>query len=328
MIVSHEEVNLTNSERMAFSSSPIFLGGLDRSGKTLMRLMLSAHSNIAITRRTYMWSKYYNKYGDLNQVKNFNRCLQAMWNSKTIGKLKLDEDLIREEFWQGDATYPRLFAIILIQFADSKGKSRWGEQMGMLEQYADLIFSAYPEAKIIHMIRDPRDRYIEKFVEQDSRAGKVGWETERWLKSIWLAHNNSQRYPGNYLVVRYESYTSKPEDTIRKVCKFVGEYFEQDMLTMENAIRFGNKPIHLNELSLNIEGDNFSKPKIKSNVLSTRERAYLQASTISELQRHDYAIEEVRLSILEKVKYIFYDWPINYAGGMAYNYSYSNKKND
>ena len=44
---------------------PIFVGGLDRSGKTLLRLALSSHPNIAMTRRTYTWTEVYQRYGDL-----------------------------------------------------------------------------------------------------------------------------------------------------------------------------------------------------------------------------------------------------------------------
>lgn len=311
-----------------FSSSPIFIGGLDRTGKTLMRLMLSAHSKIAITRRTYLWPKYNNKFGDLKQPENLNRCLVEILDSKTIANFELDGDRIRELFLKGNATYPRLFAIILMQFADSQGKTRWGEQMGMIEQYADLIISAYPDAKIIHMIRDPRDRYTEKFADQNSKPGKVGWETERWLKSISLADRNLQRYPDNYLVLRYESFTSQPEETMRKVCDFIGEYYEQNMLTMENTIRFGSKPIQFNEQRLNNEADGTGTSKIDRGVLSKRELSYFQSSTINELQKHNYNIEELRLSVPERIVYILYDWPINYAGGMAYKYSSSNIGNN
>lgn len=285
--------------------------------------MLSAHSNIAIIRRTYLWSKYYSKFGNLDQDENFNRCLHTIMNSKTIIDLNLDEDIIRDAFSQGDATYPRLFEIILMQFAATQGKSRWGEQMGMIEQYADLIFSAYPEAKMIHMIRDPRNRFIEKFAEQNSRPGKVGWETERWLNSIWLANRNMLRYPGNYFIVRYESYAANPEDIIRKVCEFVGESYEEHMLTMDSTIRFGNKPHQFNELSMKNKVENINTRNNNSDILSRRDLVYLQSSTINELLRHDYAIEDVRLSILERILYIFYDWPINYLGAMAYKISSS-----
>jgi hypothetical protein len=58
--------------------SPIFIGGLDNSGKTHLRLALSSHPEIAMTRRSYMWTRIYNRYGDLRQPENFERCLNAL----------------------------------------------------------------------------------------------------------------------------------------------------------------------------------------------------------------------------------------------------------
>jgi len=209
--------------------SPIFIGGLDRTGKTLLRLMLSSHPNIAITRRTYMWSKYYNKFGDLGKVENFNQCLNAILDSRSISFLDPDEEEIRREFSKGEATYARLFAIIQLQYAIRMGKSRWGDQMGMIELYADAIISAYPGAKIIHMIRDPRNRFEEKFVRKKSKPGKVGWETGRWLKSVQLANHNLASYPEKYHILRYETLILDPEGTLRSICDFIEEPYEPGM---------------------------------------------------------------------------------------------------
>ena len=115
---------------------------------------------------------------------------------------------------------------------------------------------------------------------------------------------------------------------MRKVCDFIGEYYEQNMLTMENTIRFGSKPIQFNEQRLNNEADGTGTSKIDRGVLSKRELSYFQSSTINELQKHNYNIEELRLSVPERIVYILYDWPINYAGGMAYKYSSSNIGNN
>jgi len=304
--------------------NPIFLGGLDRTGKTLMRLMLTSHSNIAITRRTYLWSKYYNKFGDLSQVENFNLCLDAILGSKSIQYLEPVEESIRSEFSQGEATYARLFGIIQKQFATKMGKSRWGDQMGMIEQFSYPIISAYPRAKIIHMIRDPRDRYKEKFSNKKIKPGKFGWETERWLKSIRLAHRNLRRYPQNYHIVGYETFITNAESTLQEVCEFIEEPYEHGMLKMENAIRFGDKPI---QLRINL-GDAVSQHSMEAEMLlSNGELAYLQSFARSEMLNNGYTLDNVKFSIVDWIKYSLVDWPANFAGGIAYKYSNSDSQN-
>ena len=141
--------------------SPIFIGGLDNSGKTHLRLSLSAHPNIAMTRRSYMWTRAYNRYGDLSQKENFERCLKALLSRKDVRNLEPDTERIRREFWQGEPTYGRLFALIHEHYAERLGRSRWGEQEADIEHYADEILAAYPSARLIHMLRDPRNRYDE-----------------------------------------------------------------------------------------------------------------------------------------------------------------------
>jgi len=57
------------------SKGPIYIGGVSYSGKTQLRLLLSNHPEIVITRRTYLWRKINNQFGDLDQETNFENCL-------------------------------------------------------------------------------------------------------------------------------------------------------------------------------------------------------------------------------------------------------------
>ena len=140
-------------------TSPIFIGGLDRSGKTTLRAYLHSHPRIAIPAvGSNMWTYFYNQYGDLKDAGNFERCLSDMLKYKHVVFLEPDPDRIQREFWQGPPTYAHLFSLFLVHFAERENKPRWGVQTGLIERYADQIFSAYPGVKIIHMLRDPRGR--------------------------------------------------------------------------------------------------------------------------------------------------------------------------
>lgn len=321
--VGHPENNLTTSQgnQEPIYDSPIFIGGLDRTGKTPLRLILTSHSNIAISRRTYMWSKYYQRYGDLHLKENFENCLQQMLNSKNIQFLEPDEASIRKKFWEGEPTYGRLFAIIQMDFARRWGRGRWGEQMGMLESYADPIFASYPNAKIIHMVRDPRLRYGEKFANNSPKPGKLGWETGRWLNSIELANRNLERYPSNYKILRYESLFVDPQLMIKEICDFIHEPFEPGMLNMEDAIRFGSKPVEINSYLVDYGEDGFPGGKAIQKKISAREVAFIQSNAGKELLEHDYPLENREFSIADWIIYSVFDWPINSIGELAWKIS-------
>lgn len=218
------------------AGGPIYITGLDRSGKTTMRAFLASHSRIAIPAvGSNMWMYFYRRYGDLGRDENLDRCLRAMMRYKHVRFLDPEEARIREEFARGEATYPRLFAIFLSQFAEREGKPRWGAQSGLEEQYAEQMFDAYPGLKMIHMLRDPRDRYEASLAKWPDGRGRAGGAAARWRFSADLAETNLRRHPADYLVVRFEDLILDTARTVREVCDFLGEEFEPAMLELAAA---------------------------------------------------------------------------------------------
>ncbi|HEX6293070.1 MAG TPA: sulfotransferase [Herpetosiphonaceae bacterium] len=288
---------------------PIFVGGADRSGKTLMRLSLSAHPRLAMTRRTYMWTFFYNQYGDLRDPDNFERCLAAMLKHAPVRALAPNPERIRREFRQGQPSYARLFALFHQHYAEREGKPRWGEQVGAIEEYADAIFAAYPSARLIHMIRDPRDRL--ETIRASSAAGtsRIGSTTARWRHSARLARRNVQRYPDCYLVIRYESLLARREEALREVCDFIGEPFVPNMVTLEGTTRSGSDEA--------LAGATDERPDPRP--FSQRELAFVQRYARQEMLAYGYKPQPLRLSLGERLALAFIDWPTNIARAAAWH---------
>jgi len=221
---------------MTSHDGPIYIGGLDRSGKTTMAAYLASHPDIAIPAvGSNMWTYFYGQYGDLFDRDNFERCLDAMLHYKHVRFLQPDPDRIRREFSQGPATYARLFSLFLIHFAERMGKPRWGAQTGLIERYADHLFAAYPGLRIVHMLRDPRDRYTASLTRWPDGKGRAGGAAARWRYSTALAERHARRHPDGYLLVRFEDLVVDTEPTLRRVCAFVGAPYTPAMLQMEAA---------------------------------------------------------------------------------------------
>ncbi len=302
--------------------APIFIAGLERSGTSLIFALLASHPNIAMTRRTNMWTYFYDQYGDLSRPENFERCLSMMMRYKRLVKLNPDADRLREAFWQGEPTYANLFALLEEQYAERLGKQRWGDKSLNTERYADPIFAAYPEARVLHMVRDPRDRYASVQARWKSRRGGVGAGTAMWLSSIDLAQRNQSKYPARYMIVRYETLAAKPEETLRKICDFVDEPYTEQMLTMRGAESFRE------------QGSNSSygqrKPGVISTdsigrfrkVLSPRQIAFIQNKAGEKMLTFDYPPESVQLSLQDRFLFTFTDWPVNQARLLAWRARY------
>jgi hypothetical protein len=292
-------------------SSPVFIGGLDNSGKTHLRLALSCHPNLAMTRRSYMWTRVYGRFGDLAQAENFERCLAALMSRKDVRTLQPDVSRIRQEFLIGAPTYGHLFAILHEHYAERMDKQRWGEQEAGIERFADEIFAAYPSAKIIHLLRDPRNRYEEmlRSTPPKFRLGRVGVNTADWLTSAQLAERNRERYPAGYKVLAYEHLVSQPEQALREVCAFIGEEYVEAMLTLDGATPFGvgaetgrSSELETGIVEFHLDG---------SWVISPREVAFMQAFARREMTACGYTSQNLNLSVAERLVHYGVDWPLN-----------------
>jgi hypothetical protein len=289
---------------------PIFIGGLDQSGKTPLRRMLSAHPELLLTRRTYMWSRFYKQFGSLSDSSNLERCLSAMLSQTAIQEMHPDLQQIRRDFTEGPQTYERLFELFHRQNLERTGKRRWGDQLGLVERFADVIFSAFSEAKMIHMIRDPRDRSAQGAEKKHQARGKSGWLTARWKFSAHLAQHNSRRYHRQYLVVRYEDLMQETEKTLRRICDFLNEEYLPAMLEV---------PIHDQTMEAEEQGKRQKEHSRRNTSAVKTQVAFTQLFAGRDLKDLGYSLKPVALSAGERVKFSVIDLPANLAGLIAWN---------
>ena len=298
---------------MKVERGPIFVAGLERSGTSLMFALLASHPQIAMTRRTNLWTHFYDRYGDLEDPANFERCLDIMMRYKRLIILQPDQDRLRRDFLAGSRTYARLFALVEEQYAERLGKPRWGDKSPNTERYGDLIFTAYPGARMLHMIRDPRDRYASSLTRWKVRRGGVGAGTAEWLLSARLGRRNQRLYPDQYRIVQYETLATNPEGTLREVCDFLDEDYVPEMLSMEGVPRFRE------------QGSNSSYGRRDPGVISTesigrfrevlspREIAFVQMLAKNQMASFGYETERLSLLVPQRIRFAMGDLPLQFA---------------
>ena len=97
---------------------------------------------------------------------------------------------------------------------------RWVEKTPYNENFAEDIFSWWPEAKCIHVMRDPRDNYT------SYRRKQPDWSAtsfaRSWHQSAQAGWRNQEHYgEDRYLIMRYEDLLEQPEQSIAAICKFL-----------------------------------------------------------------------------------------------------------
>jgi sulfotransferase family protein len=289
---------------------PVFVAGLERSGTSLIYALLASHPNLAMTRRTNLWTHFYEQYGDLRHEDNLERCLGMMVRYKRLIKLQPDPERLRRDFQAGEATYGRLFALLEEQYAERLGKPRWGDKSLNTERYADPIFAAYPGARILHMMRDPRDRYASSQTRWKVRRGGVGAGTAEWLSSARLARRNQRVHPDRYRVVRYETLARRPEETLRAICEFIGEDYAPQMLSMDGAGTFKDKGSNSSYGRRDpgvISTDSIGRYR---EVLSSRQIAFMQLVAKDDMAAFGYQMEALPLSAGQRLRFSVGDVPL------------------
>jgi hypothetical protein len=212
---------------------PIFIVGVPRSGTTLVRMILNAHSRIGIAPETHFFPLFWRfreRYGDLYEDHNLKKFWEDFSRSKYFRDFRFSESsMIRESIFSGERSYKSIFETLLKEYAQQHNKARWGEKTPDHLQFVDTILAFYPDAKIIHVIRDPRDVVL-SFKKVPWGSTDVFSTARLWNRYIDMSRNFGRDRSNSFLEMRYEDLVFKPEESIKTLCQFVDEKPEGKML--------------------------------------------------------------------------------------------------
>ena len=144
--------------------SPVFVVGIGRSGTTLLQLLLNSHPNIAIYGEIhyfYQISRLKSVIPSLGTPRDIDEFHSMVRNTPAFEHLPNAETIYQAAITRlkSDSypTYESFYRNILEEFARLEGKSRFGEKTPSNVRYLDRVLHIFPNAKIIHIVRDPRD---------------------------------------------------------------------------------------------------------------------------------------------------------------------------
>jgi hypothetical protein len=209
---------------------PIFIVGGPRSGTTLLRNMLNRHPAIAICRETEFFHWVFARrrtFGDLGDTRNRRQVVTAYLATRRIHRMQVDLLALERTLLEEGSSYPALFLSLLNFFAQSRGRNRCGEKTPHNALVAEMLCQWYPGAKIIHLLRDPRDA-VSSMLRMPWAPGNVRTNVGSWLQfnlAAWRLRSSPR-----YLLVRYEALVAQPENELGRICDFLGEEYSSSML--------------------------------------------------------------------------------------------------
>jgi hypothetical protein len=206
-----------------------FIVGVGRSGTTLLRLLLDAHPEIAVTPETHWLQGVVRKLlADPADAAGVRREIlsEPRWADMGISVRELDTIIASHNHECPGDTLRKIYQHYRIRH----DATRVGDKTPLHNLAMHDIGTILPEARFIHIIRDGRDvavSYRELWFGPgpDIRAAAM-----LWMWRIREARQQAQFLP-HYLEVRYETLVNNPEKVLRDIARFIDLPFDPVQLT-------------------------------------------------------------------------------------------------
>jgi hypothetical protein len=239
---------LDGSTRGARSKAPVFVLGCGRSGtKLLYHTLLSAGGFALYHAESNAFNLIGLRFGDLAELENRRTLLDHWLKSKLFYRTGLTREEIEPKILQDCHNAGDFLRILMETIAHKQGVERWAESTPLHLLYLPLIKRLFPDALIIHIIRDGRDvtvslnriGWIKPLPWDKSRrllAPAIFW---RWIVAKGRKYGSAM--PGDYMEVHFEDVVQKPRETLERLGAFIDHDLNYDRI-QQNALETLRNP--------------------------------------------------------------------------------------
>ncbi len=219
---------------------PVFIVGMPRSGTSLLSVILSAHSQLAISPETHYFTKYRKwceKFGCLQDSPKKERYLKWFLTGPEIRDMAFSSqelsELLSALSKEPTLTHEKIFQTVLESYSRKQDKPFWGEKTPDHMTHVPIISDLFPTAVFVCIVRDPRDVSL-SWQAVTWNTGNVYHHAKMWRNYCGLSDMYSMKYADRYIEVRYEDLLQDTEYAVQKICDFLGLEFENRMLLSYN----------------------------------------------------------------------------------------------
>ena len=206
------------------SNSPVFLVGCERSGTTLLRLMLDHHPDIAFNLESDFLVNQISDDGsfpDAGDYREFLRNDHIFQHSHFEIKGNLDFVAMANDFLEQKRT--------------RDGKAIVG---ATIHYHFSNIGRIWPKAKYIYLYRDGRD--VANSVVGMGWAGNAYVAADWWLEAEMEWERCRGTIPeGSWIEVRYKELIANPSEQLTRICHFLGVEYTDRMFDYAKNSSYG-----------------------------------------------------------------------------------------
>jgi hypothetical protein len=221
-----------------------FLVGSHRSGTTLLRRILEAHSQIAVAPETHWVPQFYKQRTGLAPDGAVTEgLLTQLVEHPKFHHLGVSPKELRRLLPPGERpAYADFVGRIFDRCGAARGKPLVGDKTPNYVRQVHVLHGLWPRARFVHLIRDGRDVCL-SVVAWKRKAARMAelfptWEEDRvttaalcWERDVRRGREKGLPLgPVLYEEVRYEALVTRPADEARRLCSFLAVPYEEGML--------------------------------------------------------------------------------------------------
>jgi hypothetical protein len=204
----------------------VLLGGMPRSGTTLLETVIGSNSRISIPP------------GDLPFAEQYAKGLSVEKIFEVLAK-KSTWDLWEEKNFDAllNADHGTAFRESMRAYATKVGKDIPAAKTPYAEFFYDIYIDWLRDydVKFVHIVRNPFDVLASLKKSHIHTNWRVFTDTlevqaKNWQRSTVLGLARSFALPDNYFVIKYEDFVQDPQTQGSRICEFLGIEFEEERM--------------------------------------------------------------------------------------------------
>ena len=215
-----------------------FIVGNDRSGTTMLRLILDRGPDLAIPPESMFLTDFDDVFEAGGPRPGEEAALmQAVWEHPKVALWELDgpPPAVPPGLAPADA-YRFIVAAPYAAYAAKHGKPGWADKTPHYVHHIDHLLRVWPRARFVVLVRDGRD--VALSLRRMPFGPNNAWAAAQWwARGIRAGQRAAERHPDAVLTVRYEDVATAPATEIPRICAFLGVQYCEDMLELEKVDR-------------------------------------------------------------------------------------------
>lgn len=231
---------MTEADIERINNIPLnFVIGKERSGTTLLQVMLNAHPNIVAPPESRLIALHYKRFNEIKKwtEKNIDAYCDDLFREVLFrDHWNVNRDALRTDLLSVKEVlnYPLVCKVVFYHYAQKeKDVKMFVDKNPIYYNVLPELKAIFPKALNVNIVRDYHAN-----IESQRHIASLNLSTAdmayRWLRVSMITEEARRSAPDKWLRIRYEDMVMDAKKTMQEVCQFLGLAYNEKMTEGHN----------------------------------------------------------------------------------------------